>query len=293
MRKRIIFGGLTILALVMLFWFDLLWGGYFVCLVAMALTAAALHELFAMTKKMDLQPFRLTGIAFGAALLPYYLWSDDFLNRLLGSQAFVAFIMAPLFALILALMGRACTRRDGLGPQFKNIAVTVFGVLYVALPMAFLVRTRFLTGEGWDLVLLVIAVAKAGDSGAYFTGVTLGRHKLAPRVSPNKTVEGAVGGLVASMLAALAMVYLLNIGLLIPRGPVAILSFGLVVGVAAQAGDLTESLIKRSAEIKDSGRMLPVLGGVLDLIDSLLVAAPVAYFVLATFAEVARKLGEG
>ena len=292
MRTRILLGSLLLIILGAMFWFDLFWGGYLICVVAMVITGAALHELFAMARKVDLRPFRLTGIAFGAALLPYYLWSDDFLNRLLGSQAFVAFIMAPLLALILALMGRACTRREGLGPQLKNIAVTVFGVLYVALPMAFLVRTRFLSGEGWDLVLLVIAVAKAGDSGAYFTGVTLGRHKLAPRVSPNKTVEGAVGGLIASALAALAMVYGLGIGLLTARGPLMIISFGAVVGVAAQVGDLTESLIKRSTNTKDSGNMLPVLGGALDLVDSLLVAAPVAYFLLATFAEVARKLGE-
>jgi len=287
MKTRITIGSLMILVLAGMFWMDRYWGGYFICLVAMAITAAALHELFLMAAKNGAQPFRLTGIGFGAALLPYYVWSDV-LNKPLGAQAFVAFIMAPLLGLILALMGRAITRPEGLGPQVRNIAITVFGVLYVALPMAFLVRTRFLTDEGWYLVMLVLAVTKASDTGAYFAGVALGRRKLAPRISPNKTVEGALGGLVASALASLGMSYGLGIRTLIDLGPIATTSFGLVVGAGSQVGDLTESLIKRSANTKDSGDMLPAFGGVLDLIDSFLVAAPVAYFLLAIFAKITR-----
>lgn len=288
MRTRLLFGTLIILALVFLFWMDLYHGGYFICIVAMAVTAVALHELFAMGRKVGLDPFGRTGIAFGAVLLPYYVWSEA-LQGLLGPQALVAFIMAPLLALILVLMARAATRHEGLEPQLKNIAVTVFGVLYVALPMAFLVRTRFL-GEGWDLVMLVIAVTKASDVGGYFAGSIMGRRKLAPRVSPNKTVEGAIGGVVASALVSFLMAYGMGIKTLISRGILATISFGVVVGVASIAGDLTESLIKRSTDTKDSGNLLPSFGGVLDLIDSFLVAAPVAYFVLSIFAKVTPRL---
>jgi len=294
MRTRIVIGSFIIVAVTAMFWLDLLvaqaWRGYFICLVAMVVTGAALREFFAMAKKADLKPFRLTGIAFGAVLLPYYLWSEE-LQRLLGTQTLVAFVLAPLLALILMLMGRACTRPEGLGPQLKNIAVTVFGVLYVALPMAFLVRTRFLD-EGWDLVVLVIGVTKASDVGAYFGGTLLGRHKLAPRVSPNKTVEGAVGGLIASALVSVVMTYAMDIHTLAHRGMLATISFGIVVGVASQVGDFTESLIKRSTHTNDSGNLLPSFGGVLDLIDSFLVAAPVAYFVLSIFAKITVPLGK-
>jgi len=292
MRTRIVIGCIIIILVAAMFWLDLLvkqaWQGYFICVVAMVVTGAALQELFAMAEKADLKPFRFTGIAFGSALLPYYLWSD-ILPGLLGPQAFVAFIMAPILALILVLMGRACTRPEGLTPQLRNIAVTVFGVLYVALPMSFLVRTRFLN-EGWDLVVLVIGVTKASDVGAYFGGTLFGRHKLAPLVSPNKTVEGAIGGIVASALVSVAMVYPMAIHTLTDRGLLATISFGVVVGVASQLGDFTESLIKRSTNTKDSGTVLPSFGGVLDVIDSFLVAAPVAYFVLSIFAKVTVQL---
>ena len=295
MRTRIFFGTLLALALAALLWLDLNpnWRGAPLCLVAMALTGAALHEFFAMVRNVDLSPFRLTGLGFGIVLLPYYVWAEE-LKVLLGAQAMTAFLIAPLLLLILALMARAYTRPEGFGPQLKNIAVTLFGVLYIAVPMAFLILTRFLTeklhsgGEGWDLVMLVVAVTKASDVGAYFTGTLIGRHKLAPKVSPNKTVEGAVGGLLTSALVAVIMVYGMNIHTLkdLGHGLLATISFGIIIGVASQIGDLTESFIKRGTNIKDSGNLLPSFGGVLDLIDSFLIAAPVAYFVLAIFAKV-------
>lgn len=288
MRTRIVIGGLILLAVAGMFWMDLHWGGYFICLVAMAVTGVALYELFEMARRVDLRPFTVTGIAFGVALLPYYLWSDQYLPGLLGPQAFTAFLTAPFLVLMLAAMGQAAARPEGLGPQFKNIAVTVFGVLYVALPMTFLVRTRFLNDKGWDLVILVIAAAKATDIGAYFCGTAFGHVKLAPRVSPNKTVEGAVGGVIFGVLATLAVARGLGIKTLIGRQLLAGVAFGAVVAVASLVGDLTESLIKRSTNTKDSGRLLPSFGGMLDIVDSLLVAAPVAYFVLSVFAKAAE-----
>ncbi len=291
MQTRIAIGSLIILVLAAMFWMDIHWGGYFICLVAMAVTGAALYELFAMARTVGLRPFRVVGIAFGMALLPYYLWSEV-LPGVLGLRAFAALILAPVFALILALMACACSRREGLEPQLRNISVTAFGVLYVALPMTFLVQTRFLN-EGWNLIVLVIAVTKASDSGAYFAGSLLGKHALAPRISPKKTVEGAVGGVLGSVLVSVAMAYAMSIRTLLDRGLLATIGFGVVVAIASQVGDLTESIVKRSVGAKDSGRMLPAFGGVLDLIDSFLVAAPIAYFVLAIFAKGSVSLGKG
>jgi len=296
MRTRIFFGAAIIAGIGVMFWLDLMFKGYFVCLAAMVLTGAGLHELFAMARRAGVHPFRVIGISFGVALLPYYLWTQ-LPPAWLGPSAFVPFVMAPVLALILASMAWATVRREGLEPQFRNIAVTVFGVLYVALPMAFLVCTRFLTEgaggrhEGWDLMMLVIGVTKLSDVGAYFAGSLLGRHKLAPRVSPKKTVEGAVGGVALSVATALVMVYGMGILTVSERGLLAVIAFGVVVSVASQVGDLTESLLKRSTGTKDSGNLLPSFGGVLDLIDSFLVAAPVAYLVLAVFSHAADVKG--
>ena len=294
MRTRIIFGLLLAAALAAMLWLDLHkdWRGAPLCLVAMALTGAALHEFFAMVRNVGLVPFRLTGMGFGIVLLPYYVWTEE-LESPLGPQALTAFLLAPLLLLVLALMARAYTRSEGFGPQLKNIAVTLFGVIYIAVPMAFLILARFLTEttggnkEGWDLVMLVVAVTKSSDVGAYFVGTLIGKHKLAPTVSPNKTVEGAIGGIVMSVAAALIMVYGMKIKTFtnLEYELIATISFGIVVGIASLLGDLTESFIKRGTNIKDSGNLLPSFGGVLDLVDSFLVSAPVAYFMLAIFVK--------
>ena len=139
--------------------------------------------------------------------------------------------------------------------------------------------------------VFLVLVTKMGDIGAYLVGSAFGKHSLIPRISPNKTVEGSIGGVVASVIVSLIMAYGMDIHTLIDRGILATIAFGIVVAVASQVGDLTESLIKRSADTKDSGDLLPSFGGVLDLIDSFLVAAPVAYFVLSVFAQVTKEAG--
>ena len=122
----------------------------------------------------------------------------------------------------------------------------------------------------------LVAVAKAGDIAAYLGGSLLGRHRMAPTLSPGKTWEGAVASLAGSVAAAWILLELAATHL--PVGPWGgWLVFGLLVGLAAMAGDLAESLLKRECGVKDSGRSLGGLGGFLDLVDSLLFAAPVAW----------------
>jgi phosphatidate cytidylyltransferase len=276
MRVRIILGSLIVLALAGLLWLDFHVAGAGTVLATALLASGAVYELFAMMRASGQQAYGVTGLLL-AAMLPLCF-------GLCGWQhcAVSALYVAPVVAVIVICIGRACAARNGLEGELTRVIATVFGVLYIALPMAMLVRIRFLT-DGWGLLLITLATTKVSDIGAYFTGRFLGRRKLAPRISPNKTVEGALGGLAASILVSWVLADLSGLGGPLLSGTWRALGFGAAVGLGSQLGDLTESFIKRAVAVKDSGSLLPAFGGLLDLIDSFLVAAPVACTVLAVF----------
>jgi phosphatidate cytidylyltransferase len=161
-----------------------------------------------------------------------------------------------------------------------TIAGTILAVSYVGLLGTFIIQLRWFEGRYHGLIPLVylIATAKGADTGAYTAGRLLGRHKLWPRLSPNKTVEGAIGGLVAGVAASLIVAAVARYLLRVPTlGWPEAAGFGVVVGFAAQLGDLMESMIKRDCARKDASAAVPGFGGVLDVLDSLLFAAPVAF----------------
>ena len=154
-----------------------------------------------------------------------------------------------------------------------GVCYVALGVCYVALPFAALILTR-LGDAGLQWVALAFLTTFATDTGAYAAGKAMGRHKLAPSVSPGKTWEGAAGGLFAAMGAAAGLVHLLD-GVESRVWPA--LALGLAIGVAAQAGDLLESKLKRMAGAKNSGRLIPGHGGLLDRLDSLVPVFPLVY----------------
>ncbi|MBN1345241.1 MAG: phosphatidate cytidylyltransferase [Phycisphaerae bacterium] len=174
-----------------------------------------------------------------------------------------------------------------------DIAVTTWLIAYLGFLGSFESRLRIDMGGpiGAWLVLYHIAVVKFADIGAYFTGITLGRHKIVPKLSPNKTLEGYIGGMVLAVVVAVAMSKLG--GIIMPwykttsPGPWLTtgqaVAFGICMGLVGQVGDLIESLIKRDAAIKDSGSLIPSFGGVLDLIDSPLLTAPLAWWLLTNW----------
>jgi phosphatidate cytidylyltransferase len=165
------------------------------------------------------------------------------------------------------------------GGTMARISGTVLAVAYVGLLGSFVIQMRWLGGPTQGLLALaaLIATAKGADIGAYTLGRMAGRHKLWPRLSPNKTVEGALGGMGFGVVGAVAVECVArSLGVPLLGWPAAV-GFGLVVGAAAQLGDLMESMIKRDCAQKDASDTLPGFGGVLDVLDSLLFAGPIAY----------------
>ncbi|KAA5541393.1 CDP-archaeol synthase [Roseiconus nitratireducens] len=187
------------------------------------------------------------------------------------------------------------------GATIRRTCNGVFVSMYVGLPMAMLVATRGLHAStdarfGLAALITIIAVTKSTDAGAYFTGKAIGRHKLIPRLSPGKTVEGSIGGIVTATVVAYGCLAVLIPWLTEPQsnttpatglaGVLALphwgaLVLGPVLAVAGMIGDLAESLFKRDAGVKDSGNLLPGLGGVWDVTDSLLAASVPAFFCFA------------
>jgi phosphatidate cytidylyltransferase len=187
-------------------------------------------------------------------------------------------------------------RRDELSSPFAAAAISTFAFAFIAIPMASLAQLR----EQWQgsfFLLYLLLVVWAGDIFAYVVGKSLGSHRMSPRVSPNKTWEGAVASVIASIAVGMLMFHyavpistaLLHAHLIDlrdgifaePRSLVPIVVLSIVLNIAAQLGDLVESLIKRGAGAKDSGALLPGHGGMFDRIDALLFAAPVLWIYLS------------
>lgn len=156
--------------------------------------------------------------------------------------------------------------------------------VYAGLPLSQLIRIRMMepSSVGLGVIMMVLSSVWACDIGAYLFGSAFGRHKLAPKVSPAKSVEGAIAGLICAVLASLAINAIdARVGLWYAFDPARLAAFSLVIGVAAQIGDLVESMFKRSVRAKDSGGLLPGHGGVLDRCDSMIAAGAIAHLAAA------------
>jgi phosphatidate cytidylyltransferase len=191
---------------------------------------------------------------------------------------------ADLGLLLLMVCSMAQELGRPIADALLRTAGAAFGVVYVAWLPSFLVRLReaplttgapYVQGGAW--VLFVFLIAWMSDAGAYAVGSAIGRHKLAPRISPGKSVEGAIGGLLFAIVAGAVAAPLLMRGILTPLAGGA---FGLLGSVAGQIGDLVESQLKRDAQVKDASGAIPGHGGMLDRFDSVFFAAPLVYFVL-------------
>ncbi|HEY6460428.1 MAG TPA: phosphatidate cytidylyltransferase [Polyangiaceae bacterium] len=233
-------------------------------LLVLAAALVGEQELLAMSHPGDRVSQGVGVLVAAAASVAIYLAPAD--ARVLVTVLVAVPLFAPLFTLArLGSIETAAIRVFALG----------FGPLFIAVPLTLLGLMRVTLGDaGSGFVILSLGLAWFADTGAYFAGRFLGRHKLYEAVSPKKTVEGAVGGLVASIVWALfgSFVYL--------RGALPVshaVPLAIVAGALGQAGDLGESLLKRSTGVKDSGAIVPGHGGILDRVDALIVTSTVVY----------------
>jgi phosphatidate cytidylyltransferase len=256
----------------------MVWFGELPLALFMALVSGiGAWELYRIARAGGADPLDGLGIPVAAAI-PLLVHLDRL--QLLRSPEAVAGVV------FVALLGAAIWGRGVEGRPLTNVAITVFGALYTGATLSFgyaLRHHRFIldAGAGTALVFFPLILTWASDIGAYFVGRALGTTKLIPSISPGKTRAGAIGALIVTM--AVAPLY--NTMVLRPVAHLALtpwtaVIFGLLVSIAAQVGDLAESMLKREAGVKDSSRILPGHGGILDRLDSLYFVLPVAHLVL-------------
>ncbi|MDX6709548.1 MAG: phosphatidate cytidylyltransferase [Blastocatellia bacterium] len=234
--------------------------------IAVAAMVIGLYEFWWLGKKGGVKPDVVVGYGAAAAIFAVFYFNE------LG---FLIFII-PVF--IIAALSAATLKGGSFDKMMASVSVTVLGVLYVALLGGHLValRTAPFTKPGLSTHLLsfFFLVIMGSDTGAYYSGRTFGRHKLAPKISPGKTWEGAVGGMVASLVLAVVSHYWFFPELSLK----AAIPLAAAMNVLGVIGDLTESALKRGAGAKDAAKILPGHGGLLDRLDSLLFNAPVIYY---------------
>lgn len=235
-------------------------------------------EFYALAARCGADPQRVVGIAAGAALLAIGFSAFTVLTGVwAGSGTLLLFCAIFLTAVLFA--GFVCELfRSGRNP-LANLGATVAGVLYVALPLALLPFVSVLAMKGWEpwVVIWFIFLIWSNDVFAYLVGSTCGRHKLCERISPKKSWEGFVGGVVGAVGMSLAAAWHLDMA------PALWIGLAVVASITGVAGDLVESMFKRAAGVKDSGKAIPGHGGVLDRFDALLLAIPFVCIYLLIF----------
>ena len=232
--------------------------GVFFAVTLVIVTLAVLEALHVFRPQVDM-PLKGLVVTGGLGIYTVICWYPA-----LFAQVFsILFLLLGIFYLF---------RFKDIVLVINDCAVVLLVWAYVPVLFSYIVLLHAIP-NGHELVFMVLLMTMVCDSTAYFSGTYWGRHRLYPAVSPKKSIEGALGGICGSVIAALVSKWIY-----VPEfSVVTVLGFGVVIGVFAQVGDLFESLLKRSARIKDSGQLFPGHGGMLDRLDSLLFAFPIAY----------------
>jgi phosphatidate cytidylyltransferase len=229
----------------------------------------ALHELYRLCFQVRRQPLTV-GIGLAGCV------------ALIISPHEPGMALPSLLVSLIAILSIPLLIRTPLDQSVKDAALALTGMMYIGLTLGYLVAVRLLQQGEWLLFFLLL-VTWAADTGAYYVGTLYGQRRLAPRISPKKTIEGLAGGLFAALLIAFAARWTF----LSDMSNWDVLVLALLLTVAGLWGDLVESAIKRSVGVKDSGGLLPGHGGMLDRLDSLLFTAPTFYYYVTSFRGIA------
>jgi phosphatidate cytidylyltransferase len=261
--------------------------GLLLGLLAIMVAAAASDELAAMfanaASSVNRGLLMMATVAMVTVTVAPALWRDYPADCILGRFGFaISGLVVGVVIVFLGEMFGYAADQMAKGQTIDRLGRSVFVLVYLSTLFAFLIAHRYLGGNGYGLITIVamITTVKMSDAAAYFAGKSFGTVKLAPALSPGKTVQGAVGGLIggcagAALIVCLISPFLLGVDLGKPWWWVFV--YGVLVTLAGMFGDLAESLLKRDSDTKDSSSWLPGLGGILDVVDSLIFAAPVSF----------------
>ena len=253
---------------------------YVFLLIMVFLAVTGLIEFYGLVEKRELVCFKGWGIFGGVLLMVGTFFNLTGVIGTSGSPARVNdFETSFLILFVLGLCLRQFFSKSNTA-GILAISTTLFGLMYVPWLLNFIQKINFFPGvEGQYYLLYFVLITKFSDTGAYAVGSLIGKHKMIPRISPGKTWEGFAGAIGLSTLASIVFVYFLGDHM---RGMNYLHAtiLGIILSLAAVVGDLIESLFKREAGVKDSGHLFPGIGGILDLLDSLLFNAPIMYLYL-------------
>ena len=259
--KRVISAIILIPVIIFLVW----WGGYPYSAAIILVSGLMLIEFWGLSQSIGGRGGRIFTVACGVLFC-------------LSAVDSIGFKIPVELALALTLLLPFSYQifRDQVNFAFLSVASTLLGVVYIGWAFGYhLILLRDISGIGRGLIFFLLVTIWLGDTAAYLFGKWLGTHKLRPTISPRKTIEGTIAGLVFGMLGGVGVwSFFLKDALSFPHA----LVLGVLLGIVGQLSDLSESIIKRSADVKDSGQLIPGHGGLLDRCDSLIFSAPVLYY---------------
>ena len=251
------------IVLVILALFLIISGHEILLFATLAISCIGMFELYRVFK---MEKTVLAGVGYLAAIVYYCNLQWKFLPDLM--ILFMAFLILLMFVFVFAY------------PKFvaEQVMTVFFGVLYVAVMLSFVYQTRCLP-DGMVMVWLIFLSSWGCDTCAYCVGMLIGKHKMSPKLSPKKSVEGAVGGVAGAALLTALYCFIFRSPMHLERGEIVILAvIAAIAGLISMVGDLTASAIKRNYDIKDYGKLIPGHGGILDRFDSMIITAPIIYF---------------
>jgi len=298
LKHRLISASVIITSLVLIVMFSRGWTNIFLPTAVSFIASIGLLEFYYLMEQKGYQPLRKWGVAFSIVYIfvIYFVSLKNFLQ--IEDLALMPIYLAILTATIIIVA------RQKIDTALSTLAASLAGFIYVSWLLAFVMRIILWRGaeqmDGRFFFLFFVVVVKSTDTGAYFYGTWFGKHKLAPKISPKKTIEGFIGGVVfAAILGAILALTLSSVHPMFVKlsevlfkssNAFFVAGLGVAIGgalsILGQFGDLAESIWKRDAKVKDSGSYIPGMGGVLDVIDSLLFSAPAMYLFMKILEKV-------